>query len=159
MVARCSFSKFWIVKSWVSDKCRLFLGMIFDGESNGQLYFLRCLWFRLGGRGYFAKCLVVHVRMLWYERYIGFAGVSRWQIWIQGIEIMPFDGRKLDFHEISKFQDFLQMWPLLAAHVLKHGRGSSLARISMLCGIVVLCFFISFYSLICMMWSTLLRGG
>ena len=79
----------------------------------------------------FRKCSVVHVGMLWYERYIGFVGVSRWQIWIQGIEIMPFDGRKLDFHEIWKFQDFLQMWPLLAAHVLKNARGSSLARISM----------------------------
>ena len=29
--------------------------MIFDGESNGQLHFLRCRWFRLSGRGYFAN--------------------------------------------------------------------------------------------------------
>ena len=42
------------MKSWIPDKSRLFLGMIFDGESNGEINFLRCRWFRLGGRGYFA---------------------------------------------------------------------------------------------------------
>ena len=39
MYARGSYSLFCTLKSRVPDKCRQFLGMVFDGESNGQINF------------------------------------------------------------------------------------------------------------------------
>ena len=45
-----------------------------------------------------------------------------------------FAGPKLHFDDFLEIQDFSEMWPLLGAHVLENARGSSLARISLLCG-------------------------
>ena len=48
---------------------------------------------------------------------------------------MNFHGSKMTFHEISKIQDFSEIMRLLDAHVLENARGSSLARISLPCGV------------------------
>ena len=54
MVAKCSFHKFWILKTWVPAKCRAFPRMIFQGESNGQSSFARRRRFRLSVGTHFA---------------------------------------------------------------------------------------------------------
>ena len=52
---------------------------------------------------------------------------------------MIFDGSKFKFHELLETQDFTGTLPFVTAHVLQIARGSSLARISLLCGVAVSC--------------------
>ena len=72
---------------------------------------------------------------------------------------MIFDGSKLKFHEILKTSKITETLPLVTPHVLQIARGSSLARISLPCGVAVLCFFVFFLCFTCMVRSTLLLGG
>ena len=72
---------------------------------------------------------------------------------------MIFDGFKLNFHENLKTQHFAWSCRIWADVGLKIARGSSLARISLLCGVAVLCFFVLFLCFTCMVRSTLPLGG
>ena len=70
-----------------------------------------------------------------------------------------FAGPKLHFDDFLKIPDFSEMWPLLGAQRLEHARGSSLARISMLCGDALLVFFRNCAKPSCLLLVCMLTGG
>ena len=72
---------------------------------------------------------------------------------------MTSDGSKLKFHENLKTQHFAWSCRIWADVGLKIVRGSSLARISLPCGVAVLYFFVCFLWFTCMVRSTLPLGG
>ena len=54
---------------------------------------------------------------------------------IRNASAVRFRGSKLKLHDFFKINDFSKIMTFLDAHVLENARGSSLARISLPCGV------------------------